>query len=277
MIVIRLKGGLGNQLFQYAFGKALEAVGNDVYFDRYYFGVDSTRRYVLDNFNTDVRFHQTVAPVVAESGLRFDPDSIRKYSSGQTLDGYWQCEKYFLPVADRLRKDLTLRVEPSDKTKKFAELIQNTPNSVFYHVRRTDNLSQRALAWHGYLPESYYERARKFVEERVSDRHYFIFSDDIAWCRQNISLPNSTFVDANTPGLTCDKEYVITAACGTEHEDLYLMSLCQHSIIGNSTFSWWAAWLNQNPGKVVTTPDEWFLGNNNHLSLDIIPDSWNRL
>jgi hypothetical protein len=277
MVVIRLKGGTGNQFFQYAFGRALQAVGNDVYFDRYYFGVDGTRGYTLDHYNTDIKFHQTAGPVIPEHGLRYDPDNVRKYSIDCTLDGYWQCEKYFLSVADKIRRDLILRNPVSEKTEKFRNLILGTPNSVFYHIRRTDNLSQRALSWHGYLPDSYYDRARAYIEARIPNRHYFIFSDDINWCKENIRIPNSTFVDANTPGLECDSEYVIRAKEGTQHEDLYLMSLCQHSIVGNSTFSWWAAWLNNNPDKIVTTPDEWFIGNNNHLSLDIIPESWKRL
>ncbi len=276
MLAVRLKGGTGNQLFQYAFGKALEASGNNVYFDRQYFAVDDTRHYVLDKYNTTVRFVDTIEPVIGEPSLRYDCSNVRKYGNC-TLDGYWQCEKYFLPVADQVRKDFTLREPVSEKTQKFRNLILGTPNSVFYHVRRTDNLSIRALSWHGNLPESYYDRARQYIEERIPNRHYFIFSDDIEWCKQNVSLPDSTFVDANTPGLACDSEYVITAKDGTQHEDLYLMSLCQHGIVANSTFSWWAAWLQSNPNKVVTAPDEWFLGTNQHLSLDIIPDSWKRL
>jgi hypothetical protein len=277
MVVIRLKGGTGNQLFQYAFGKALEAAGNEVRFDLHYFRNDDSRRYTLDHYNTQVQFSESVGSIVSEGLLRYSPDWVKKYDQDLTLDGYWQSEKYFLPVADKVRQDFTLRQEPSEQTQRFAALIRSTPDSVFYHVRRTDNLSVRALSWHGYLPDSYYDRATAYIEERVENPHYFVFSDDIVWCRQNLRLPNSTFVDCNTPGLVCDSDYVIKAAEGNEHEDLYLMSLCQHSIVGNSTFSWWAAWLNQNSKKFVVTPDEWFLGNNNHLSLDIIPSTWKRL
>jgi len=277
MVTIVLKGGVGNQFFQYAFGRRLEAEGNEVVFDRSGLDSDTTRTYILDRWNTRIRFGKPGGTRVNEPNLLYKPEFIKKYDEDVTLDGYWQCEKYFLPIESEIRSELTLREAPSHKTLEVLEKIQK--NSVFIHVRRTDNVSVRGMAFHGLCGQEYFTETTKYVSERVENPQFFLFSDDIEWCKENIKIDFPTiFVDHNTPGVTSDSEYFLTKTDnGTEHEDLFLMSQCGHGIMATSTFSWWAAWLVQNSNKIVVTPKRWFVGDFNQWSADIIPESWVRV
>lgn len=272
MVVVSLFGGLGNQLFQYAFGKALEDAGNEVKFDRVYFHLCENRAYALDHWNTRIEFAAPVGETVPEDTLLFHPGLIRKYDRDCTFVGYWQCEEYFKHIAGKLKQDLTLKTL-SLKSKKVQDEIEAC-NSVFLHVRRTDNLSVRGMAFHGICSLDHQKRAIQYIADRVPDIRLFVFSDDIEWCKANLPF-EATFVDHNTTGVVADSEYYLRKTeDGTEHEDLWLMSQCKHGIIATSTFSWWGAWLNPNPDKIVIAPDKWFVGDINKNSHDIIPSNW---
>ena len=279
MVTVVLKGGLGNQAYQYAFAERLRAEGNEVQFDRSAMDADVARAYKLDFFNVDILCGQRRGNYVNEGSILYQPEFIKKYAEDTILDGYWQCEKYFLPVEDRVRASLTLRNQPSEQTLQVAREIEACVNPCFLHVRRTDNLSVRGMAFHGIAPSSYYEQAAQYIAERGPDLTFFVFSDDIEWCKENVRLDYPTiFVDHNTTGVDCNTEYWLTKRNdGTEHEDLFLMSKCQNAIIATSTFGWWGAWLMRNPDKIVIAPKQWFVGNFDEMGRDIIPQNWIRM
>ncbi|WP_158303673.1 alpha-1,2-fucosyltransferase [Methanosphaerula palustris] len=176
------------------------------------------------------------------------------------LDGYWQTEKYFKDIEEILRREVTLKDEPDSINLEMAERIQAC-HSVSLHVRRGDYVSNPTTQqFHGCCSIDYYNRAISLIEEKVDDPSFFIFSDDLPWAKENLDIPGEkTFVAHNGP----EKEYC----------DLWLMSLCQHHIIANSSFSWWGAWLGQDAEKMVIAPRRWALSESFDTS-DIIPDSW---
>ena len=275
MVVVKLCGGTGNQFFQYAFGKALKAIGNEVRFDRSYFDTDTSRAYTLDRWNTDVPLSAPRGETITEGTLLYRPEILKKYNQDVTLSGYWQCEKYFKDIVPQIRQDFTLRHWPSEKSQIVANKICNS-NSVFLHVRRTDTLAARGLAFHGLVDLDYYSSAIWRVLGDGKDISLFVFSDDIEWCKNNLQY-NATYVDHNTSGVVSlpDNEVQRTLDGGTEHEDMWLLSLCKHGITANSSFSWWGGYLIQNPAKIVISPKQWLAGENNELSRDMIP--WLRI
>jgi glycosyl transferase family 11 len=275
MVVLPLVGGLGNQLFIRAFGYALEAEGNEVVFDRTPLDNDDARGYVLDKFNCEVPFGQPRGERLQEPDLIYHPEFLRKYDRDATLTGYWQSEKYWSPaVQEKIKKSFVLRQNLSDQSLSVAGEIANS-NSVSLHVRRTDNLHSRSL--HGLLSDEWYEKAIDRLIACIDDLDYlfFVFSDDIEWCKNHIADFGHTtiFVDHNAPGCVVDSENVLAKAEGGQHEDLILMAMCKHHIVARSTFSWWGAYLGGHPKKVVVAPKVWFL-RDNELSRDIIPNEW---
>lgn len=284
MVTIVLKGGTGNQLYQRAFGYALEALGNQVQFDRSQLDADCSRAYTLDHWNTEVPFgprsgefrHEFYRQSLNEGDLYYKPEFLKNYPEDITLDGYWQSYKYWTPeVQETIRKAFTLRRYPSEKSLAVANQIMHS-NSVFLHVRRTDNLSARGLAFHGLGSVAYWTTAVQEIHHRVPDAKFFIFSDDIAWCKQQEFFSGAVFVDHNSTGVDVNPEYVLHKKDdGTEHEDLWLMSKCKHGIMATSTFSGWAAWLGPHQtGGVVIRPQQWFIGDYNAQSRDMFPDEY---
>lgn len=178
------------------------------------------------------------------------------------LDGYWQSEKYFIDFADTIRADFTFSTLFSEKNAGLAKHIAQV-NAVSLHVRRGDYAKNpKTTATHGLCSLDYYQAAVDYVSTHVIQPHFFIFSDDIAWVKANLTI-NSTvfFVDHNTHQ--------------ESYNDMRLMSLCKHHIIANSSFSWWGAWLNQNAEKIVIAPKQWFFKSTD--TSDLIPASWMRL
>ena len=283
MITIRLKGGFGNQLFQYALGRSIElGTGHAVRFDLSWFdedprGIYPPRRYHLDSLNTQVQFGQGSDPIVCERSQRFDED-ILNCPDHCVLDGHWESEKYFLRVEKQLRDELTLRQPFSEPSQRIADEIQKHENSVFLHVRRSDALSKRARAHHGLLEvETYHRIALESSQARISELKVFVFSDDPTWCKGHPFLREHTVVDCNPMSGTCDENGIITkGTIGTEHEDLALMSLCRHAILANSTFSWWGAWLNQRQDRVVVAPQRFYIKNGLDTT-DLMPERWIRI
>lgn len=268
-IVARLFGGLGNQLFIYAAARRLaltnqaELIVDDVNGfrrDKHY-----KRHYQLDHFNISCRrataderlepFARIRSalmrrlnrwkPFLARSYLfqeiiEFDPRLLNFKPSGTTyLEGYWQSENYFKDVEATIRKDLKI-IPPTDSINlSVAESIQKC-EAVALHVRFFDGVIDEEG---NNAPTDYYSRALLEIERRVHGAHYFIFSDMPEAARIRISLPDSrvTFVTHNKGDANA-------------YADLWLMTLCKHFIIANSTFSWWGAWLGKNPGKIVIAP-----------------------
>jgi hypothetical protein len=180
-------------------------------------------------------------------------------SDNTYLSGYWQSEKYFRNIKEHLVEELSLFNLPSVENEKYLIEIFNT-NSVSIHIRRGDYINDTsAINTHGFCGLDYYVNSISFIESKLSNPTYFVFSDDIDWARHNIKTKkNIFFIDTNF-----DKP----------EEDLRLMLNCKHNIIANSSFSWWAAWLNQNKEKIVITPKKWF-ADSKKSSIDLIPSEW---
>lgn len=265
MIIARLIGGLGNQCFQYAVGRHLSEIHHtELKIDISEFETYKLHPYSLSHFNIIENFatSEDVAKLkhVREKHFHFDPE-ILNLSDGVYLHGYWQSEKYFSSTEDIVRRELAVNSPLLGKDKEVAEQIILC-DSVSVHIRRGD-----------YLPNTYTEQILETCSldyylhsiERIANNvkkpHFFIFSDDIKWTSENFKLPYPiTFVDHNGP----DKNY----------EDMRLMSLCKHNIIANSTFSWWGAWLNKNPDKLVYAPKKWFSEKARSSAKDVIPNLW---
>jgi hypothetical protein len=237
MIITKLQGGLGNQLFQWAVTRNLSIKHNtDYYFDLNYIskGYNSVTSRGLDidklpliKINPMSNNGQLIT--VADTFLYKDiPDN-------SYLDGYWQSEKYFKENESTIREELLIPQELKVKLEtKYPFLNENT---VSIHVRRGDYL---------HLPEhhptqslEYYHSAYELIGD--NNVNVVILSDDIQWCKENLKFKNSFYIEN-----------------GTNISDLYLMTLCNHNIMSNSTFSWWGAWLNNNINKKVISPVNWF-------------------
>ena len=294
MIIVRLIGGLGNQLYQYALGRKILFKNNvELKFDISGYRSDNSGHIELDKFNivekiaTDEevesflpydielnrrelrKLHNLIGLVspyykrkfVRERSNLFDPN-ILKITDNAYLCGFWGSYKYFADIVDLLQKDFTVKAEMDQKNVEIARAISGT-ESVSIHFRRGDYVTNpQTNAYHGTCSLDYYQRAVKDISKYVSDPHFFVFSDDPDWVQQNFSIPYPlSFVTIN--GLD------------EPHKDLRLMSLCRHHIIANSTFSWWSAWLCTNKDKKIYCPNKWV--NVPYDMRDAIPESWKRI
>jgi len=288
MIVIRLCGGLGNQLFQYAAGRSLAArmqtklvLDLDWYrstpqsntprdYELWRYPVVAEEMKGKKVFWCKLHGHRLLGRFrfpwgglvgVREKGYDFDA-SVFDLPPNAYLSGYWQSFKYFEDVQELIRKELTPLVPPSEEDKKIISQILVT-NSVSVHVRRGDYISKAAAAkTHGSCSLGYYQAALTKVLSFVADPHFYIFSDDMAWVKQNLSFPGAvTFVEHNDPK--------------NAFQDIRLMSMCNHHIIANSSFSWWGAWLCANPAKSVIAPERWFA--DHRPTPTLIPPGWIRI
>ncbi len=177
------------------------------------------------------------------------------------ISGYWQAYQYADAVAPQLRTELRLREPAQKNNERVLEQIHRAPVSVSLHVRRGDY----TLAAEGNiaLPLSYYHRAIDLIRQRFENPIFFIFSDDIEFARNNLPTDiQRVFVEGNDDF--------------SSHEDLRLMSSCQHHIIANSSFSWWGAWLNPSPEKIVVAPRHWHLSAESSYP-DLLPPTWHTL
>jgi len=196
--------------------------------------------------------------VLRQKHVGWEPGILR--SRGDLyLDGYWQSPKYFEDIRAILLKDLSLASPLAGRAASLAEKMRET-DSVSIHVRRGDYVENAKVhRSYGACSPSYYLEAQRRIRETMPVPVWFVFSDDIAWVRKHLSFPGETV-------------YVSDGTITTEQE-LMLMSVCKHNIIANSSFSWWGAWLNQNPEKMVIAPKPWFdIKKDEHK--DLIPDTW---
>lgn len=290
MVIVRLLGGLGNQMFQYAAARRLALKrGMPLKLDLSAFPSDPLRDFSLAPFNVQAQFataqelakvkgksfagrlesvlfrlrRKVTWTVMTEKGLSPFKPALLRASGNVYLAGYWQDERYFLDAADTIRADLTLKEALSPESRAVAGQIQST-ESVSMHIRRGDYVSNpKTYRLHGVCSMAYYQQSVDLIAEKIAMPHFFIFSDDPGWVRDNFRLEHpATFVTHN--GL--DRDY----------EDLHLLSLCRHHIIANSSFSWWGAWLCSHPGKIVIAPRRWF--NRPELQdFSPAPEDWIRL
>lgn len=290
-VVTRLFGGLGNQLFIYAAARRLSIVNNmelrlDITsgFKRDF---QFKRKYLLHNFNIKAKFASKIESFDFPGGryLRFIIKEINKvlpfenrfYITEETnkrfderllifrpkstiyLEGYWQSEKYFKDIEDVIRNDLKIITSHEEITIKEANIIRNTPNPVCLGIRLYQEYREEKKRSHLVLPVEYYLTAVKIIAERIKNTRFFIFCNDINWVKSNLALRYPHTIITPKP----EDERA--------HEDLWLMSLCKHFIIPNSTYHWWGAWLSENKDKIVIAPKEDF------YNKDTIPDEWEKI
>jgi len=200
--------------------------------------------------------------VVRERFFHFDPNML-KVPRDVYLEGYWQTEKYFKDIEGVIRQELIVKSQPSQVNIAMAERIGQVP-AVSVHIRRGDLISDPAThQFHGICSLDYYNMAIEKIAQMVEKPHFFIFSDDPQWAQDNLKLKYPvTLVTHNS--------------ANEDYEDLRLMSLCKYHIIANSSFSWWGAWLNNAPDKIVLAPRKWF--NDPGIDTrDVLSDSWIKL
>ena len=191
-------------------------------------------KYGLHAFNTSVQYDDPEGgPVFTDTDLGYRAD-VLSAPDPSVVRGFWQSEKYFLPISDQLRQELTLRESVPREVQSLASRMLGT-NSVAVHVRRGDYMTPDNLAFRGIMPPEYYERGLSYIASRTGAMKIFIFSDDVEWCRQNLIGQ--------------------IASTGNSFHDMWLMGRCRHAVIANSTFSWWAAWLAEaKQGRIVVAP-----------------------
>jgi hypothetical protein len=257
MKTIKLKAGLGNQLFQYAYGRNLIEEGQEIIFDTSFFSSntqDTPRPFLLKKFNIP---ESIIFINQKEHVLKNILNKIYSKITGNY--NFFQSELYFKNIEHIIRKEFTLKDPLSNDAQKFKDIILQTSNSVSIHIRRGDYISNiSAHRHHGLCDINYYQRAITHITQKIQSPTFFIFSDDIEWAKENLNIDNAIYV--SNPNLT-------------ECEELMLMSYCKHNIIANSTFSWWGAWLNQNHDKIVIAPKQWTTKKTSN-QLNILPKSW---
>ncbi len=290
-IIIRLQGGLGNQLYCYATARALSLKTNkELLIDaRPIKGEGPNRHYDLSVFNikeqhvsgltswitrwvSSVRLGKLFKilfplawgyKMIRDKEQGFDANLFNPHSGTIVLQGYWQSFKYFEDIEVSLKKEFNFKVEPDEINKKLIDVLQNE-ESVALHVRRGDYISNpTANAIHGTCTPEYYENAIAMILERVNNPIFYIFTDDPEWAELNLSIPAPTKVIKHNLGQR-------------DYEDLRLITHCKHFIIANSSFSWWGAWISNNPAKIVITPKKWF-SMDSFPGEDRIPNNWIRL
>ena len=290
MITVLLNGGLGNQLFQYAAGRALaEKHDVELLLDlsrlQHPKPGDTPRCFELAPFNIkasllaeegrqplgsyQVCMHRLLLKasiplwgsiILKEQGCGFDPLILRAPSSC-ILDGFWQSECYFKQITSLLQQELSLKA-PSPALRKASSVLSDA--TVAVHVRRGDYVTNPAAAsFHGICSQDYYQAAVANILTSYPDSQFLVFSDDPAWCQEHLDL-GQPFRLAADFGLNGSAE------------ELVLISRCAHQIIANSSFSWWGAWLNPSPHKLVVAPCRWFT-DPAITTNDLLPETWVRL
>lgn len=267
MVIVKLMGGLGNQLFQYALGRNLAQRNNDeLKLDISYFEDNALRKYRLGNFQIKEDFattdEVTKTEKIFEPDLSFHGDILQRLGDIHLI-GYWQSEKYFRSIGDLIRLEFVLKNEISLESRTILNQITNFP-AVAIHVRRGDYVTNQVTnAYLGLCSLDYYAQAVKKLKKSFANLRFFIFTDDPNWV-------------ASVPFFQDLSPTIVVNNLEKEWEDLYLMSQCKYFVIANSSFSWWGAWLSPQKNKVVYAPSKWFK-NPDANSIDIVPVTWYRL
>ena len=287
MIIAEMRSGLGNQLFQYAFGLSLATRNETVLkLDLDFYHHYQLRRFELGNLAISARKKDKLsrlalrlsrAPLpdhlaILEKGLRgavlfatlvdrqggFDAEAYARRGN-LYLRGYWQSWKYFDDIRPILLKELSVPSAPNAANAAILRHIAHA-SSVCIHVRRGDFVDNKELQHiFGACRPDYYEAAIELVRARVSNPTFFVFSDDLQWVRRNLDVGESAvFVD-------CNKD-------ASPVHDMRLMATCNHFIISNSTFGWWGAWLSTSPDKIVVAPETWY--KSTWTARDLVPPGW---
>lgn len=277
MIIVRLTGRLGNQMFQYALARSLQSHGKEVYLDssmlkydgnHYELGIypggseisetttkdknrlgDCKKEYIFKIKRKLLGYKKTH---IVENGYQYHPELFNM--DDIYLEGYWQSEKYFKTIEQEIRADFTFTKITEENNCSLAEQIEKV-QSVSLHIRRGDYLQRKYAPMHGNIcNKEYYENAIAYMRMHVESPVFYVFTDDVEWAKEQYKNQDDfVIVDGNSNAQS--------------FRDMQLMSMCKHHIIANSSFSWWGAWLDTNPDKIVVAPPKWF-------NLADTPDIW---
>ena len=287
MIIVKLNGGLGNQMFQYALGKHLaNKHRTKLKLDVSEYATHDLRRYELHRFKikdeiiSEEELNKYLYPnllkrcfdiltnkyfaykIVTEKKFSFIPDTLNTRSKAYLI-GYWQTEKYFKPI-EFLIRECFLPAIINETSRHLINQIENS-NSVSIHIRRGDYVSnEHTNKIHGVCDMEYYDLAIEIVSRKIETPVFYIFSDDINWVKHNLNIKF--------------QHHFVSNSMLQNDEEMNLMSLCKHNIIANSSFSWWGAWLNKFPHKIIIAPKRWYADEKkNAETKDLIPDAWIRI
>jgi hypothetical protein len=297
MVIAQLKGGLGNQMFQYAAGRRLaEKHHTDLLLDLSRIILNPANeheKYGLHHFNIKAQTDSiaVIKPLYAQNIYEKIIRKIKKLTGIQKINeieekqwfifdndilllpdnvflcGYWQSEKYFIDIENIIQNEFTLSSKLTKNGNKIANEIQNKENAVSLHIRRGDYVLNDVF---DVCQCNYYYDCLSKLEDNIGNFDLYIFSDDIKWVKNNFNFDLFNKI-APAPQFVChfidysDEKYA--------YEDMYLMSLCKHNIIANSSYSWWGSWLNKNKDKKVFAPKNW-TKDKTTTSIDIIPNKW---
>lgn len=282
MVIVKLSGGLGNQMFQYAAARAL--CKSPVVFDfthlnknnisNEFFTARDYELYVFENLITQKKTDFFIRSALSRRKefkifkflltrqlrnlVYLNDESYPGYLKNNRdvfLDGYFQDPRYFEKIRATLLNEFSFPTLPKTLNP-YLNLIESS-NSVAIHVRRGDYLKSNVNAHHGVLQLSYYQNAIKKIQQQAKNPIFLVFSDDINWCKENLIISDEQLI-------------YVTNRDEPSWTEMYLMSRCKHNIIANSTFSWWAAWLNQNTNNLTVAPKNWF----KTVETKIIPGEW---
>ena len=296
MLIAKITGGIGNQLFQYAFVRSLSLKLNqkfklDLSWYRDYHKFEKTndpnaatkREYLLDKFNIkenllnpvylNISYRLNNSPILnkiikyppfryfsynTSTELEFNFNKIKSFNNVY-LSGFWQKSDLFEEYKDLIKEEFTLKIKISEKNTILLNKIQSS-SSVAIHIRRGDLLSRPvAVIEQPLSSDRYYYNAINKIKEKVENPELFVFSDDIDWVKNycKFNMP-TTFIDNDSP----------------DYEHFKLMCNCKHQIIANSTFSWWTAWLNNYQEKIIISPKWWYKDPVKNESIIRIPENW---
>lgn len=293
MIIVNLIGGLGNQMFQYATGRALSLrLSASLKFEvsgfsgcRLHNGFELDKAFTCNpslaskqeirellGWRGAWRISKLLArprlalfrgtKLIVEPHFQYWPQ-IKYVSDNAVLIGYWQSERYFAEISDVIRADFTFKSPFSSRNADLAERISQGM-AVSLHVRRGDYASDaKTNATHGLCSLDYYRAGIRYMTTHVDNPEFFIFSDDISWAKTNLKIDFPCTYVGHNQGIE-------------SYNDMRLMSLCRHHIIANSSFSWWGAWLNSRSDKRVVAPNKWFATTTNDTR-DLLPAGWLRI
>jgi len=285
-VILKLNGGLGNQMFQWALARMIEETTDmEVYLDMSYFQKRYARPFELGIFRLEPKLIEDKLTklkleiiwrlrallkweeflgitLYSEAKFNFDP-SITRIKPNTFIEGFFQSELYFKCIEKKLREDFVFAKFPDGVNSRLRNEI-TSENSVSLHIRRGDYVQKKRYQdVYATCSLDYYKRGVELIAQKHPNPIVFIFSDDIPWVKKNLKLPyECVYVSHNTGE--------------NSYEDMRLMSLCKHNVIANSSFSWWGAWLNTNPEKIVVAPQKWF-NDENIIQTDVIPENWMRL
>ncbi len=293
MIIAELVGGLANQMVIYSAAKALaEHLQVELKVDTSKLEKDKKRKYALHHLNTNVEIAspKEIDSICQKSNswlINKIKKKIRKKCNGNAfgiykepsvsfdtnffslkdntyIRGNFINNKYFDSIAKILRHEFQVSTPLNNKTIEIMSSISST-NSVSIHIRRGDYANEpKTNQIHGLTPLSYYKNAIKLINEKIPSPSYYVFSDDIAWAKDNLAeIQEMHFIDHTN--------------ADTAYEDLYMMSHCQHNILANSGFSYWGAWLNRNANKLVVSPKQWLTDDKLNSRFKLVPKDWIKL